>query len=201
VYQRVAHDLACGPRRVMTVLEMLKEELAGIISERGTKSSAARILARQIAESENDDDDHADDDHAYVGMNRVIRYGKLRKRRRSRRCRIAAAERDGIAGPRLEPWRRRGQTCTCAPKDERPGLRSSRREPADQSNARAFEGLGLWIEQSEGAKSALREAEGFWLRVMRNSRTAASTASSSPWSTASRASRSHHRGEAGCKPN
>jgi hypothetical protein len=76
VYQRVAHDLACGPRRVMTVLEMLKEELAGIISERGTKSSAARILARQIAESENDDDDHA-----YVGMNRVIRYGKLRKRR------------------------------------------------------------------------------------------------------------------------
>ena len=36
--------------------------------------------------------------------------------------------------------------------------------------------LGLWIEQTEGAK--------FWLRVMNELRTAASPIFSSPWSTA-----------------
>ena len=40
--------------------------------------------------------------------------------------------------------------------------------------------LGLWIEQTEGAK--------FWLRVMNELRTAASSTSSSRWSTGSRAS-------------
>ena len=40
--------------------------------------------------------------------------------------------------------------------------------------------LGLWIEQTEGAK--------FWLKVVNESKPAASTTSSSPWSTGSRAS-------------
>jgi putative transposase len=41
--------------------------------------------------------------------------------------------------------------------------------------------LGLWIEQSEGAK--------FWLKVLTSSRRAASTTSLSPSLTASKASR------------